>query len=215
MQQLAQTLTPDERLRVERFHFERDRQRFIVGRGILRMILGQYLGLEPGRLQFCYGPHGKPALAGTFTGQTGRLCFNLAHSQNLALYAVTCEREIGVDIEYIRAISEADQITARFFSAQESAVWLSLPPDQRQAAFFNCWTRKEAYIKALGDGLAQPLAGFDVSLAPGEAAGLLSIGGDRQAAAPWSIQTLAPAPGYAAALAVKGHGWQLKCWQWV
>lgn len=214
VQQLAETLAPDERQRAERFHFERDRRRFIVGRGVLRRILGRYLALEPNRLQFCYGPWGKPALAGISTTQEGQFCFNLAHSQSLALYAVTCERELGVDIEYIRAVPEAEQIAARFFSAQENTVLRSLPPQQKQEAFFNCWTRKEAYIKAIGDGLAQPLAEFDVSLTPGEPASLLRISGDTQAAAGWSIQALTPAPGYVAALAVKGHDWQLKCWQW-
>ncbi len=213
VQKLAETLAPDERLRAERFHFERDRRRFIVGRGVLRTILGRYLRLEPNRLQFCYGPCGKPALAGMSTRPEGRLCFNLAHSQSLALYAVTYEREIGVDIEYIHAMPEAEQIATRFFSAQENAVLRLLPSQQKQEAFFNCWTRKEAYIKALGDGLAQPLAEFDVSLAPGEPASL-RISGDAQAAARWSIQALTPASGYVAALAVKGHGWQLKCWQW-
>jgi 4'-phosphopantetheinyl transferase len=214
VQRLVETLAPDECLRAERFHFERDRRRFIVGRGVLRTILGRYLGLEPNHLQFCYGPRGKPALAGISTRPNAWLCFNLAHSQNLALYAVTCERELGVDIECIHAIPDAEQIAARYFSAHENAGLRSLPANQKQEAFFNCWTRKEAYIKAIGDGLAQPLAEFDVALAPGEPARLLRIKDNAQAAARWSIQALTPAPGYVAALAVKGHDWQLKCWQW-
>lgn len=214
MQQLAQTLAPDERERAERFHFERDRWRFVVGRGVLRTILGCYLELEPGQLKFCCGPYGKPGLAKMPSTRENRLYFNLAHSQGLALYAVTREHEIGVDVEYIRAIPEMEQIAARFFSAQENAVLRSLPPGQRQEAFFNCWTRKEAYIKAIGDGLAQPLAEFNVSLAPGEPTRLLSIKGDVQAAALWSVQALTPAPGYVAALAVKGHEGQLKYWRW-
>jgi 4'-phosphopantetheinyl transferase len=127
---------------------------------------------------------------------------------------VTCQRELGVDIECIHAIPDAEQIAARYFSAHENAVLRSLPANQKQEAFFNCWTRKEAYIKAIGDGLAQPLAEFDVALAPGEPARLLRIKDNAQAAARWSIQALTPAPGYVAALVVKGHDWQLKCWQW-
>ncbi len=213
--QLVQTLAPNERQRAERFYFEPDRQRFIVGRGLLRTILGNYLGLEPGQLQFDYNSHGKPSLAASLsTGREGQLCFNLAHSQGLALYAVTYKREIGVDIEYIRPVPEAEQIVARLFSAQEKAQFLSLPLTHKQKAFFNGWTRKEAYLKARGNGLAHPLTEFDVSLAPGEPARLLSLKGSTQAAAAWSIHDLTPAPGYVAALAVKGLNWQLKCWQW-
>jgi len=210
-QQLAQSLCAQERVRAERFYFERDRKHFVVGRGILRTILGLYLGIEPSQLQFYYGPRGKPALTETYGG--GWLRFNLSHSQGLALYAVTRDREIGIDIEHIRPMPEAEQIAVRFFSVQENAVFRTLPPSQKQTAFFNCWTRKEAYIKALGDGLALPLDQFDVSLAPGEPARLLSIKGDR-AITRWFLQELTPAPDYVAALAVEGQGWCLTCWQW-
>jgi 4'-phosphopantetheinyl transferase len=213
LKRLAQTLSADEQRRAERFYFERHRRHFIVARGVLRVILGHYLGLEPHQVRFTYGAQGKPALV-VCEGQSS-LDLNLSHSQELALYAVTRRRQVGVDVECIRPIPDAEQIAARTFSAQEYRVWRTLPEATKQEAFFNCWTRKEAYVKAIGDGLRRPLDQFDVSLAPGEPAELLNIAGHPEEAAQWSIQELRSAPGYAAALAVKGHGWHLMCWQWV
>ena len=211
--QLANVISADERARAERFYFERDRKHFIVGRGLLRTILGCYLGIESNRLEFWSGSHGKPALAET--SARGTLRFNLSHSQGLVLYAVTRDREIGIDLERIRPIAEAEQIAERFFSARENALFRALPPSQKLEAFFNCWTRKEAYIKAIGDGLARPLDRFDVSLVPGEPARLLRVEGDSREACRWCLQALTPAAGYAAALAVEGRGWHLACWEWV
>lgn len=210
--QLVQTLSDDERIRAERFRFDRDWRRFIVGRGVLRTILGHYLGVEPGQLQFRYGSRGKPYLAGEFGNCA--LQFNLAHSHELALYAFTYGREIGIDLEYIRSMPDAEQIGARFFSMRENAALGVFPRSQKLEAFFNCWTRKEAYLKATGDGLARPLDQFDVSLSPGEPARLLHVEGDVQETARWSLQALAPACGYVATLAVEGHDWHLACWQW-
>jgi len=212
VQSLLHTLTPDERSRAERFYRRKDRDHFIVGRGVLRNILSYYLHVEPGQLRFCYNPYGKPAL----TGETGMdtLRFNVSHSHGLALYAFTQDREIGIDIEHIRPIPEAEQIVKRSFSALENAVFHALPTRLKHEAFFNCWTRKEAYIKARGEGLSLPLDQFDVSLTPGKTAKLLNIRCEPQEATRWSLQELMPGPGYVAALAVKGHGWQLKCWQW-
>ena len=139
----------------------------------------------------------------------------MSHSQGLALYAITREREIGVDIEHVRPVPEAEQIADRFFSARESAVFRALPPSQKPKAFFNCWTRKEAYIKAIGDGLAWPLDQIEVSLALGEPARLLSIAGDPISAKRWELQELTPACSYVAALAVEGHNWRISCWQWL
>jgi 4'-phosphopantetheinyl transferase len=212
LERLAQMLSADERAKAERFYFERDRKRFIVSQGLLRTILSRYLTIEPNQLQFCYGRRGKPALAQMFGG--GTLRFNMSHSHGLALYAIARDRKIGVDLERIRPILDAEQIAERFFSAQENAIFCVLPPSQKLKAFFNCWTRKEAYLKATGDGLARPLDQFNVSLAPGESARLLHVEGDPQEAARWSLQALTPAPGYVAALAVEGHGWRLACWQW-
>jgi len=211
-QMLSQTLSLDEYLRAERFHFEKDRKRFIVGRGVLKTILGCYLSVEPSRLQFCHGKNGKPALADTFG--KGAILFNTSDSERLALYGFTRDHEIGVDIEHIRDIPEMDQIVERFFSARETIAFRALPESKKKEAFFNCWTRKEAFVKAKGEGLKIGLNQFEVSLAPGQQAALLSTKGDPQEASRWSLRELNPGLGSVAALAVQGHGWQLKCWQW-
>lgn len=209
---LAEVLCEGERRRAERFHFARDRKRFTAGRGILRTILGRHLGLEPSRLHFAYGPQGKPALAGTAAGSD--LQFNLSHSADLALVAVTLGREIGVDLEYARALPDADEIARRTFSRREVADLRALPPEERTAGFFACWTRKEAYIKARGEGMTRPLDLFSVSVAAREPARLLEVLDRPEDVEHWSFRALDPAPGYAAALAVSGHGWRLACYQW-
>lgn len=210
---LARTLSAEEQARAARFHFERDRVRSIVSHGVLRMILSHYVNVAPTRLQLCYGSYGKPALAESSGGDALR--FNSSHSQGLLLYALACGREIGVDLEYIRPLPDLEPIAERFFSAGEAAALRALPPDQRLKAFFACWTRKEAYLKATGEGLLRHLDQFQVSLIPGEPARLLHVEGDPQEPARWSLQALTPAPGYAGALAVEGDGWRLTCWQWM
>jgi 4'-phosphopantetheinyl transferase len=212
IEMLAQILCMDERNRAERFHFEEHKNRFIIRHGILRSILECYLGTDPSRLRFCYGKNGKPKLGNT--GGEENIRFNLSHSESLALYSFTRDCEVGVDIEHIRDIPEMDQIAERFFSVRENDVFRALPEGEKKEAFFNCWTRKEAFIKANGDGLFRPLDKFDVSLVPGEPARLLRIEGDSKEASRWSIQDLKPASGFAAAFAVKVRRWQLYCWQW-
>lgn len=206
VRQLAQTLSVDEQERACRFHFERDRTRYIVARGTLRSILGRYLDREPGDLQFVYGLHGKPCLC----DEQGRAAihFNLAHSHRLAVYAFAQRREVGIDLEYVRPIPHLQQIAASFFSAREVATLSSLPPSQQQEAFYLCWTSKEAYVKAKGLGLAQPLDQLDVSLVPGKSARLLRVEGRPEETSRWSPRWLRPAPGYMAALAVEGQDWQ-------
>ncbi len=212
IQRLHHILIADEQKRAGRFHFQKDRDRFIVAHGVLRAILSCYLGVEPGQLCFCYNPYGKPALTKEFGGE--RVRFNMAHSRGLAIYALTCGREIGIDLEYVRADLADGQIAECFFSHREVAMLRAVPKNLQKEAFFNCWTRKEAYVKARGEGLSLPLDQFDVSLTPGEPAELLSTPGDSPEAAHWSLQALSPGPGYAAALAVEGCSWRLKCWQW-
>jgi 4'-phosphopantetheinyl transferase len=158
---LEQMLSHDEIARAERFHFERDRRRFVVGRGLLRAILGRYMGIESERLRFRYGEYGKPYLAEEYGGKA--LQFNVAHSQDMALYAIARDREVGVDIEYIRPFPNLMQIAEQFFSARENIALQAVPEHLKDEAFFTCWTRKEAYIKARGDGLSLPLDRFDVS----------------------------------------------------
>ena len=205
------TLASDEKARAERFYFQLDRERFIVGRGILRAILGWYLNSAPERLSFLCNSYGKPSLA----GQSGRdaICFNVSHSHGSALYAFTRGREIGVDLEQIRDEVEVDLIARQFFSSREIAALGGLAPDQRKYGFFNCWTRKEAYIKASGEGLSLPLDQFDVSLVPGEPAALLATRPDPHEAMRWSLQELTPASGFAAAVAVAGRIGSLSCYQ--
>lgn len=213
VEQLLHVLSPDEQARAARFCFERDRRRFIVARGILRLILGRYLMIEPACLKFRYGAHGKPFLADE--AERNRLQFNLSHTQELALYAFNFERAIGVDIEYIKPKTDIPAIAIRFFSPRESAALLALPETQRLEAFFNCWTRKEAYLKAKGAGLSLPLDQFDVSFEAGQPARLLATRHDPEEASRWSLQALNPAPCYTGAVAVEGYHWALKCWQWV
>lgn len=205
-------LSADERARAERFHFARDREHFIVARGVLRAILGCYLNRVPECLSFCYGSHGKPALAGKSDGETIR--FNVSHSHGVALYAVTRGREVGIDLERIRFDLAVAEIAERFFSRREVAMLRSLPTEVQRQEFFRCWTRKEAYIKARGEGLSLPLDEFDVSPAPGEPDAVLDTQRDPSEAARWSLQELTPAPGYVAALAVEAHGLRLRCWRW-
>jgi len=212
VQQLADQLASDELFRAQRFHFEHDRRHFIVARGVLRTILSAHVHVTPDQLSFTYGPQGKPALAATY-GDT-RLRFNASHSHKLALYAVTCDREVGIDIEWMRPLDDAESIAAHFFSVSEQAALRSLPAHLKHQGFYNCWTRKEAYIKAIGKGLSQPLDEFDVSLIPGQPAQLLAVLGKDGEVTRWSFQALQPPAEYAAALAVEGTGWKVKCWKW-
>lgn len=202
LQYLWGLLSIDEQQRADRFHFERDRQHFIASRGMLRCILSSYLDLPPESLGFQYGATGKPAL--TEDRNPGDLRFNLSHSRALALYAIVLHHEIGVDIEHTSPVRDVETLARRFFSRQEYETLRSLPEQQKLGAFYNCWTRKEAYIKACGDGLSQPLDRFDVSLAPDEPAQLLSINGSPVGASRWYLHGFEPAPGYIAALAVEG-----------
>ena len=202
-------LAEDERGRADRYHFQRDRTHFIVARAVLRLILSRYLGIAPAHLCFRYSAFGKPALAGEAAGT--ELRFNLSHSGGMALYGVTRRREIGVDLEYIREDVEVEEIACRFFARSEVERLLELPPATQRRAFFNCWTRKEAYIKARGEGLSLPLTKFSVSLSPGAAA-LLVVQDEPEESTRWRLQDLSFNSHYAAAAAVEGNNWRLTCW---
>jgi 4'-phosphopantetheinyl transferase len=207
---LLHTLSEDECERADRFYFERDRRRFTCARGALRRLLAAYLDTEPSELTFSYGPNGKPALSGRFAHA---LTFNVSHSHELALVAIGRDVEMGVDVEAVRSMNDADDIASRFFSPRETAQLRALPDAVRTEAFFACWTRKEAYLKALGSGLAKPLDEFDVAFAPGESPALC-VHGDERETARWSIRGLAPAPGYTGALVTESGGGAVRCWQW-
>jgi len=191
-------LSADERERAARFRIERGADRYAVGRGALRMLLGRYTGTEPGALVFQYNGFGKPELTGS------DVCFNLSHSHDIALVAVARGRAVGVDVERIREQVMIDRIAERFFASGEARAVAALPPDRQVRAFFNCWTRKEAWIKARGEGLSIPLNSFEVTLAPGEPARLVATRPDEEEASRWTLRDLPCGPEFAAALAVAG-----------
>lgn len=209
---LAQTLSNDERSRSERYYIERDRQRFIASRGILRMILSSYLQTSPGSIKFRYSKYGKPLLDEAIG--INNLNFNISHSAGLAIIAIVLTKAIGVDLEKIRPVPEAEQIVRKLFSQNECEIFCELSETAKLEAFFNCWTRKEAYIKARGRGLSLALDQFAVSFAPGEPARLLCVEKDLIDTTRWSISAFTPASGYAAALAVQGCGLGINYWSW-
>ena len=203
-QNLLTTLSDDEVARANRFHFPQHRQRFIAGRGILRRILGGYLGIEPQQVLFDYQARGKPVLADALA-KSG-LCFNLSHSQGLALCAVNYHSQIGIDLEYIRPMSDLEALAKRFFLPREYDLVRSLSPEQQQEIFFRYWTCKEAYLKATGEGLAQ-LEQIEILLNPTEPAQL-------NTSENWSLFELRPAQDSLAAVVVAGSGYDLQCWQY-
>jgi 4'-phosphopantetheinyl transferase len=207
---LCGILTPEERRRADRFHLEQHRASYITARGVLRVILGGYLQIHPGRLRLVAGLYGKPRLG--WPAETG-LTFNVSHTNGLMLIAVGRRREVGVDVERIRDDVAYLEIAAWCCSATERAALRALPDNERREAFFTCWTRKEAYLKATGDGLTAPLDRFGVSLRPDEAAMLLDLSG-RPLASDWSLRALTPGPGYVAAVAGWGRDWRLETWRW-
>ncbi len=206
------TLAPDEQARAARYRRPTDRDRFVAARGALRGILGRYLGVSARAIRFDYGPHGKPALMSGLTPSQPALTFSLAHSRSLALCAVADGCALGIDIEWVQPALAQERIAERFFATGEVATLRSLPASEQPLAFFRCWTRKEAFVKALGQGLMYPLNRFEVSLAPTEPPALLSVADAPAEAAAWSLSELLPAPGYVAALAVARHGWWLETW---
>lgn len=201
-------LQPDELARANRFYFEKDRRHFTVARGFLRRLLGRYLQTDPRELQFSYGAWGKPSLDGDF--RESRLRFNMSHSHGLALYAITEAREIGVDVEHMRADFATDDIARRFFSVFEFGRLCELPDHDRVAGFFKCWTRKEAYIKATGRGMSQPLDGFDVTLGSGADVALIRT--DDGSHARWQLVDIEVGGDYAAALAVEKPVSKIRYW---
>lgn len=205
---LEATLADDELARAGRFKFERHRRRFSTARGRLRQLLGGYAGLSPSQVEFCYQERGKPYLGGE-----AAVGFNVSHSHELALCAVAAKGEIGIDVEQRRQLDDREALARRFFSSTEVARLEALPADRREEAFFLAWTRKEAFIKALGEGLSHPLDAFDVSLAPGEPAQLLRIGHDPATASRWSLFDLTPEAGFAAALAAPWPHAVVRCWR--
>jgi 4'-phosphopantetheinyl transferase len=200
-------LSADEIARADRFHFAKDRNEFVAARGLLRTLLSTYLGIKSDELRFSYAEQGKPSL---HESQQSGVNFNLAHSHGMAIYAFSHSREVGVDLEYMREDLADEKIAERFFSQREIKTLAGLPIESRKQAFFNCWTRKEAYIKARGEGLSIPLDEFDVSLEPGEPAVLLANQKEPAEVMRWTMRSIAVPAGYEAALVVEGRGWRLR-----
>jgi 4'-phosphopantetheinyl transferase len=200
---LAACLSDAERQRAGRFRFDRDRRRFVVARARLRQLLAARLGARPESIALAYGNNGKPALAQRSADTDLR--FNVAHCDDVAVYAFSAQREIGIDVEAVRSFDEAEDIAARFFSRRESEAYRALPPADKPLGFFNCWTRKEAFVKALGEGLSMPLDRFDVSLAPGEPAQILRVESTPGERSGWRLDSFSPLPGFVAAVASR-HG---------
>jgi 4'-phosphopantetheinyl transferase len=205
-------LAQDEISRADRFHFQKDREWFVAGRGMLRMILSSYVGVPPGEIIFAYGSRGKPGLQPQ-VGLPG-IEFNLAHSHGTAIYAITQDRAVGVDIESIQADFPVEDVAQNVFSMAELSALQALPRTLRTEAFFKCWTRKEAFIKALGDGLSCPLSEFDVSLAPSEPAKLLNVRWAPEEASRWFMKDIEDVPGFSAALVFSGSRCRIHISQW-
>jgi len=208
---LQNLLSIDERERANRFHFDEHRQKFIIARGTLRLILARYLACQPQSIKFNYNAHGKPALAEPFNEIP--LQFNLSHTHTLALYGVTLKKPIGIDVEYTQRAIEINQIAKHFFSPNETLALNKLPLREQKQAFFNCWTRKEAYIKAKGKGLTIPLDSFDVSLNPQDPAELIEIRNDVTTTNDWALYALNLQKDYVGALVVAGDNHNLSHWR--
>ncbi len=206
MESLAKTLSADEHERADRFTFPKHQHHFIVARGVLRNILSSYIGQEPGQVQLRYGSNGKPCLAtpNDNNGNSNNIHFNLSHSHAYALYAIRKGCHIGVDIEYIRPVAHLEHIVARFFTAREQDDFHALAPKQRLHAFFNGWTRKEAYLKARGYGLAKELHTIEVTICPNQPAALRNTHSSN-APTDWCIHHLTPVPGYVGAVIWEGE----------
>jgi 4'-phosphopantetheinyl transferase len=211
VEQLRASLSEDELKRADRFRMEVHRRRFAVGRGFLRALLASHLGAAPDELRFAYGPQGKPRLEGP-----GRyLRFNLSHSRDLALAAISRGIEVGVDLEKIRSQVDLEGIARRFFSPAEAADLLARPEAERPLAFFRCWTRKEAFIKAKGGGLSIPLSDFRVTLGSDEGAALVEVDWDPGEMRRWRLLAFSPAPEFAAAIvAANRPGLRLSTFDW-
>ena len=208
---LQEVLARDEIGRAERFHFTRDRQHFVRCRSAVREILGRYLGIPAQDIRFSYEANGKPQVVEDQNPQ--QLRFNISHSSGLAVIAVASVRAIGVDVEKIRPDVEYLELAERFFSTNEYKALSALPSNQLARAFFACWTRKEAFIKACGDGLSFPLSEFSVSIDPDAPATLQEVRTDPRAATRWSLLSLEPQEGFIGALAVEGPAQTIEQWR--
>lgn len=213
LDRLASTLSDDERERARRFAFAGLAARFVAARGIQRQLLARYLDVPPAAIRYRVTPHGKPELADALCG-TSDLRFNASNSGGLALFALVRGRDVGVDLEEVKPLPDAMEIASRFFSTRERAAMRALPREEVHRAFYRCWTRKEAYVKTVGEGLSIPLDRFDVSFGPGEQPRLLAVRNASEGAAEWSLHGLEPGEGYTGALVARGALRVVRCFAW-
>jgi len=208
--QLRVLLSEDELERADRFRFERHRRHFITGRAVMRILLGRYAGMPPQALDFSYNPHGKPSVK-----DAGSLEFNFTNSRDLALLCVARQRQLGIDLEHLDRHADYAGIVNRFFAEREIEELFSIPEGRRHAAFLAGWTRKEAYIKALGTGLSLPLSRFAVTIDPQVAPVLISTDDTPEDLGRWTFRHMEPEPGYVASMVVEGGGWEIRqyCWE--
>ncbi len=212
VQRLEAVLSEEERQRARQFRYEEHRRSFVVSRGILRNLLSHYTSLKPEEVQYKYTLAGKPHLANA--DGSSDLCFSLSHAGLLVLYAFSWGRQVGIDVECIRPMEEMDQIATNNFASREYREYRSLSSQEQLQAFYNGWTRKEAFIKATGDGLSFPLQEIEVSLRPAEPAQLLTLYGSREEARRWALHDVKTWDGYAAALVVEGNDHTISHKQW-
>lgn len=210
---LWQLLSPDERQRARRYVRAESQQQFVVARGVLRQLLSRYTTLPPAALRLSRNPYGRPFLSSDLNPM--QLNFNLSHSGDLVLYAFSYGRAVGIDIEQVRKDIATLAIAENFFSSEEVAALKSVSADLRPVTFFNCWTRKEAYIKALGKGLSYSLQNFSVSLTPQEEAALLKVQGQDCEVARWKMYALEPGTGYVAAVIAEDPPFSLTAWEYI
>lgn len=206
---LVRLLSPDERARAARFRYERDRRRFSTARALLRVLLGGYLNEEPAAIELAYGPAGKPKLRTTRAEPT--IHFNLAHADSCALFGFVRGSELGVDVENLRDLPDLGEIAGRFFSPGEAERVVNADIADRVPAFFRCWTRKEAFIKALGDGLSRPLDSFAVTVDGDRPPRIEWALGEPDLANLWSLHHLEPRTGYVAAVALPRANTRVEC----
>lgn len=214
IQKLTHSLSPDELARAERYKFTKDQVRFIATRGVLRTILSRYTGISPGQIRFRYGSHGKPSLDMHQNDNAQSLHFNLSHSNDLALIALARTSNIGVDVESLRSNIAFERLARRHFTASEQNYLFNLSPDLKLYAFYAIWTRKEAYLKAIGSGLSKPLDEIEVDVSFGQEASTIYRITPHDCTEAWSTLEIVLGPGHSAALAVAGKNWKLSNWQW-
>lgn len=202
---LERLLSPDEAERARRFRFDRDRQAFVVTRGVLRTLIGSHLGVAPEEVAFGYGAHGKP--------EVGGVSFNVSHAGDVAVAAFAPSGRVGVDVEEMRPDVEMRALARRFFTRTENDALDRLQGDELVRGFYGCWTSKEAFVKAVGEGLSFRLDRVEVAVFPAPAR-IVSLDGDERAAERWTLRAVDAGPGYAAAVAadVPGAGVRVRGW---